>query len=275
MQAINNGKKFLFKCKVSKLVFWKEVCMSLAAINSQYAGLNGLSGYGTSFLGTSGLYSDAYVENAKTNIANAYDVSATSSSYSNKSSVSSSSFAQQCQAIEYLLQQGRTDDAMAKYDTLYNDMASNSYYQGYTENEIKTLLQEKYLDATGTTIVNDVSANSSSAFETGVQSSIPVIGLLFNNNSSDDFIAEATGTETSGWSKLKTGVGVATGVAASAAAGTGISKLAGLLKGFTTSGKTLSKVLNAVSGKGKAAAIIAGGAALLTYIGGKIIKSND
>lgn len=251
--------------------------MGLATINSQYTGLNGLSGYSSlGFTGTSSLYSDAYVDNAKTSIANGYEVSATSNSYANKASVSSSSFSQQCQAIEYLLQSGRTDDAMAKYNALYDDMASNSYYNGYSENEIKTLLQEKYLDATGTTIVNDISGNSASAFETGVQSSIPVLGLLFNTNSSDDFIAEATGTETSGWSKLKAGAGVTTGVVASAAAGAGISKLAGLLKNNGTS--TLSKIANTVSklsGKGKIAAVVAGGLALATYIGGKIIKSSD
>lgn len=249
--------------------------MGLATINSQYTGLNGLSGYGSTYFMGGGLYSDSYVENAKSNIANGYELSATSSSYSNKNSVSSSSFAQQCQAIEYLLQQGRTDDAMAKYKDLYDDMASNSYYEGYTENEIKTLLQEKYMTATGTTLVNDITTNSNSAFTSGLESSIPVLGLLFNENSSDDFVAEATGTEVSGWSNVKKGAGVVAGVGLSAAAGAGIEVGLSALKNLKNSSIT-EAISKAATGKGKiVAACVAGGAALLTYIGSKLFNSDN
>lgn len=249
--------------------------MGLATINSQYTGLNGLSGYGSTYFMGGGLYSDSYVENAKSNIANGYELSATSSSYSNKNSVSSSSFAQQCQAIEYLLQQGRTDDAMAKYKDLYEDMASNSYYEGYTENEIKTLLQEKYMTATGTTLVNDITTNSNSAFTSGLESSIPVLGLLFNENSSDDFVAEATGTEVSGWSNVKKGAGVVAGVGLSAAAGAGLEVGLSALKNLKNS-STTEAISKAATGKGKiVAACVAGGAALLTYIGSKLFNSDN
>ena len=200
----------------------------------------------------------------------------TSNSYSNKNSVSSSSFAQQCQAIEYLLQQGRTDDAMAKYNDLYEDMASNSYYEGYTENEIKTLLQEKYMTATGTTLVNDITTNSASAFTSGLESSIPVVGLLFNQNSSDDFVAKATGTETSGWSEVKKGAGLTAGVGLSAAAGAGLKIGASALKNLKAGSSITEAISKATTGKGKiVAACIAGGAALLTYIGGKLFKSDN
>lgn len=249
--------------------------MGLATINSQYTGLNGLSGYGSTYFMGGGLYSDSYVENAKSNIANGYELSATSSSYSNKNSVSSSSFAQQCQAIEYLLQQGRTDDAMAKYKDLYDDMSSNSYYEGYTENEIKTLLQEKYMTATGTTLVNDITTNSNSAFTSGLESSIPVLGLLFNENSSDDFVAEATGTEVSGWSNVKKGAGVVAGVGLSAAAGAGLEVGLSALKNLKNSSIT-EAISKAATGKGKiVAACVAGGAALLTYIGSKLFNSDN
>lgn len=256
--------------------------MSLSTINSQYTGLNGLSGYSSSYYTSSGLYSDAYVEDAKTSIANSYEISATSSSYSNKSSVSSSSFAQQCQAIEYLLQQGRTDDALSKYNELYDDMASNSYYEGYSENEIKTLLQEKYLDATGTTLVNDISDNASSSFTTGVANSIPILGLLYSENSDDTLIAEATGTTRSKTSIVEEGLGVVTGVGLSAAAGAGLTVAASAIKsiasssGTTTLKSIASTFKNASSGKGKIiAACVAGGAALLTYIGGKLLNSSE
>ncbi len=247
--------------------------MSLAAINSQYNGLNGLAGYGGVYgTGAYSMYSDSYVDNAKDSIANGYEVSATSNSYANKASVSSSSFAQQCQAIEYMLQKGRTDDAMAAYKDLYEDMASNSYYQGYTENEIKTLLQDAYLNATGTTIVNDISLNANSSFEAGMESAVPVIGLLQNNNSADDFIAEATDTPVSGWSQVKAGAGVATTSALSAAVATaGVGIIAGAKSGGLSG--VLTGLKNAFTGKSKGAivaGIVAAGASILTYVGSKL-----
>ncbi|MCD8023904.1 MAG: hypothetical protein LUE64_00015 [Candidatus Gastranaerophilales bacterium] len=254
--------------------------MGISTITSQYTGLNGITSYGTSYSG--GLYSDAYVDTVKDSIENSYEISATSNSYSNKSTVSSSSFAQQCQAIEYLLEQGRTDAAMDKYDDLYEDMASNSYYSGYTENEIKTLLQEKYLDATGSTIVSSISESADSAYTTGVKSSIPIIGALYSTNSADDFIAEATGTETSGWSKVKSALGVVTGTTLSAAAGAGIATAVSVAKGVAskTEGtgilKAATDAIKNSSGKTKAiAAVAAGVLALGTYVVGKIIDSDD
>ena len=254
--------------------------MSLAAINSQYNGLNGLAGYGTAYsTGAYSLYSDAYVDNAKDSIANGYEVSATSNSYANKESASSSSFAQQCQAIEYMLQRGRTDDAMAAYQDLYDDMASNSYYQGYTENEIKTLLQDAYLNATGTTIVNDISANSNSSFEAGMESAVPIIGLLQNTNSADDFIAEATNTPVSGWSQVKAAAGVGTTSALSAAvAAAGVGVVSGAKSGGLSG--ILTGLKNAFTGKGAtgkvaiAAGIVAAGAPILTYIGSKLTNKD-
>lgn len=257
--------------------------MSLAAINSQYAGLNGLAGYGTNAFmgayGTTGLYSDAYVENAKTSIQNGYEVNAMSNSYSNKASVSSSSFAQQCQTIGYLLQNGRTDDAMKQYNALYEDMAANPYYQGYTENEIKTLLQDKYMEATGTTIVNDISTKSTSAFNAGALSSVPIVGFLLNTNSKDDFIAQATGTEKSNLSKVKTGLGVAATTVGSglAAAGMLAVKSKGLkdcLSSLTNNG-ILNSISKACKGKGKFAAIGAAALAIGTFVVGKIAKSKN
>lgn len=236
--------------------------MSLAAINSQYIGLNGLSGALTYNGGAYGLYSNANIENAKTGIANAYDLSATSNSYSNKASVSSSSFSQQCQAIEFLLQENRIDDAMEKYDSLYNDMASNSYYQGYTENEIKTLLQEKYIDATGTTLVKDISENPKSSFAAAFESSIPIVGMLYSNHSSDEFIAKATGTKVSELSKTQSALGVLTGTAASAGTSAAVYSLIKYAKKSGTGSKT-GKILAACAGAA---------AALLTYFAGRTKK---
>lgn len=232
--------------------------MSLAALNSQYLGLNGLSGYGG--MGATGLYNGANTEVVKDNIANAYDISATSNSYANKASVSSSSFAQQCQTISYLLQNGRGDEAMDKYNKLYEDMASNSYYEGYNENQIKTLLQEQYINATGTSIVNDIEGHGNSAFMSSLGNSMPGIGLLFESSSKDDFIAKATGTGTSNASKVESVLGSLSGAAVSG----GVGALTGALIG--AKGKH-SK------GGAIAGAIIGAASSIITSIAGKVIKS--
>ena len=165
------------------------------------------------------------------------------------------------------------------YQDLYDDMASNSYYQGYTENEIKTLLQDAYLNATGTTIVNDISANSNSSFEAGMESAVPIIGLLQNTNSADDFIAEATNTPVSGWSQVKAAAGVGTTSALSAAvAAAGVGVVSGAKSGGLLG--ILTGLKNAFTGKGAtgkvaiAAGIVAAGASILTYIGSKLTNKD-
>lgn len=199
--------------------------MSLAAINSQFNGLNGLSTGAYGFGG--GLYTNANTDVIKDNIANSYDISATSSSYANKSAVSSNSFSQQCQTINYLLHSGRTEEAMSKYNQLYEDMAGNSYYQGYSENEIKTLLQEKYIDATGTSLVQDASNNGTSSFAANFGSALPGIGLLLENTSKDKLVAEVTGTDLSKGAQVTSAAGLVAGVGTGAAAGVGTAALIG------------------------------------------------
>jgi len=226
--------------------------MSLSAINSQYLGLNGLSTMG-GFTGATGIANDGWADTVKNGVKNQYEISATTSSYNNKGTVSSSSFQQQCQTIKYLLEDGRTDDAMKKFNDLYQDMKTNEYYAGYSENEIKTLLQEKYMEATGATIISDIDTKAPSDFTSGFVNSIPLVGFLFPKNSGDEFIAEVTGTETSGFSKVKKGAGAVTATGLAAGAG---ALAASLMK----KGSKAAKI---------AGAIIGGGAALLTFITGK------
>ncbi len=238
--------------------------MSLTSINNQYLGLNGLAGGYSGYCGgAAGLYSDANTQTVKNNIENAYEISATSNSYANKSSVSSSSFTQQCQTIQYLLEQGRTDEAMTKYEQLYNDMAANPYYEGYGENEIKTLLQEQYMSATGSSLVNAIENNSGSSFTTSLSSSIPVLGLLTEGKSKDDFISEVTGTGASKASVAGSVAGTVAGAATSAGAGVLTSIAIGAARG-----KKTGKVGMIVGG------IIGAATSLLTNLTNKSVKSN-
>lgn len=271
--------------------------MSLAAINSQYSGLNGLAGYGT--YGANGLYTGVNKEVVKDNIADSYDIGATSTSYANKSAASSSSFAQQCQTIDYLLKEGRTDDAMAKYNELYNDMQSNPYYQNYSENEIKTLLQEKYISATGSSLVNDASQKGVSSFEAGFTSSLPVFGLMCNGSSKDELIAEVTGTGVSKGAQVTSGAGIVTGITTGAAAAGALTVGYNALKngntkvvsnglkaikdGWNSGGglfKRLGSIVSNVAKKstGKKALVatgVAAGLGVLTYIGNKLFSLNN
>ena len=100
--------------------------MSLGLTN--YNALNGLglitgatSGYG--YGGYGGLYaSDAYVENAKKSMANSYDLSTTRQSFTGKQSTEAMTFTEHCQTIQYMLQEGRSDDALFEFNNMVNEM---------------------------------------------------------------------------------------------------------------------------------------------------------
>lgn len=190
--------------------------MSLATINSQYNGLNGLA---TGFGGSYGFNADA----AKENIINFYDVNATRNAYGNKHTVELKNYTQQCQTIHYLVQSGRIDDATAQYKALLNEMKESANYEGYSENEVKTILQEQYANATGTSLVADIEQSSApSGFGSGFLKSIPIIGSLCETTSKEDLISEVTGVEKSKGDKVAEVAGKVTGVAAGAGIGAGI-----------------------------------------------------
>ena len=211
-----------------------------------------LGGFGLRSAG-SGLYNRANAEGIKDGIANSYDINAASRSYANKASVSSSNYAQQAQTIQYLLQNGRQDEASKKYNELLKEMSEDPYYQGYSQNELKTLLQEKYISSTGTSIVSDASANGKSAFVAGLNSSIPIAGPLLQLSSKDELVAKATGTSVSSDAKVASSLGTATGIAATTGIGIGL----GALKGHSVAG-----------------GIIGGAVALGSTIINKIVKAN-
>ena len=236
--------------------------MGLSAINGQYLGLNGLSGYGATlgFGGSYSLYAGTNTEAMKNNIASAYDVSATSTSYSQKANASSASFAQQCQTIHQLLQEGRSDEAMKVYNKLYQDMAGNSYYSSYSDNEIKTAIQEQYMNANDTTLVSDISNNAQSEFGASLSQSIPIFGLLSENASKDEFTAKATGTNTSNASKVEAVLGTLAGSAGSGAVGAAVGAAIGARGGHTKGGAIIGAIVGAAS-------------SLITSITTKAIKS--
>lgn len=250
--------------------------MSLATLTGQYTGLNGLSGgsfgFGNGYssyggygyngygYGTAALYNGANKEAVKDNMATSYELNANSGAYSNKPAVDSSSFSQRCQTIQHLLKEGRTGEAMSIYNQLYKEMESNAHYEGYDANSIRTLLQEQYITATGSSIVNDISTYGKSSFAANFEGSIPLAGLLCESTSRDSFVSKVTGTEQSNTSKVKSVMGAAAGTAVSG----GIGAMAGGIIGGMKGKSGRAAILGAVVGAGTS---------LVTSIVGKFVKA--
>ena len=151
------------------------------------------------------------------------------------------------------MQNGRQDEANKKYSELLKEMTEDPYYQGYSTSELKTLLQEKYISSTGTSIVSDANAKGQSSFVAGLNSSIPLVGSLLQQSSKDELIANATGTSVSSSAKVSSAMGKLTGMAATVGAGAGI---------------------GAIKGHGVAGAVIGGAVAIGTAILNKIVKNH-
>lgn len=222
--------------------------MSLGLTN--YNSLNGLglitggtSGYG--YGGYGGLYaSDEYVERAKKSIANSYDLSTTRQSFTGKQSTESMTFTEHCQTIQYMLQEGRSDDALFEFNNMVDEMEELGQYEGYTEQQIKTIAQNQYKNATGSTLLGDISKYADSAFDSGVKSAIPVANFFTQANSKEDLISEVTGTKKSDYAKASKVGGAVVGGIGTATAGWGAFKLikstAGSSSGFI--GRALQKI---------------------------------
>lgn len=203
---------------------------------TNYSALNGISGsYGglgtnysvplfNNYSGMYGYYYGMDVDDAKENLQNSYDLSTLQQSYGNKQSVQSLDWSQLCANISTLLQQGRTDDAIAEYKKLTTSMSAASQYQGYDESQIKALAQRMYAQTMGTNLVDDIEANASSSFVQGLKAGVPILGTIFaQGNSKDDMISEVTGVNQSKGTEAAKALGAVTsGVGVGAAAGAGI-----------------------------------------------------
>lgn len=211
--------------------------MSLGLTN--YNALNGLglitgstSGYGYGGYGYGGYYaSDEYVENAKKSMENGYDLSTTRQSFTGKQSTESMTFTEHCQTIQYMLQEGRSDDALFEFNNMVDEMEELGQYSGYTEQQIKTIAQNQYRSATGSTLLGDISKYADSSFGSGVKSAIPVVNFFTQSNSKEDLISEVTGTKKSDYATASKVGGALVGGLGTAAAGYGVFKLVSSVAG--------------------------------------------
>lgn len=193
-----------------------------------YSSLNGLglitgttSGYGGyGYYG--GLSDSTYVDNAKTSIANSYALRTTQQSYSNLQNAEAASLNLECQTIKDMLQDGRSDDAIAAFNNLVDEMSELSQYATYDESYIRTLVQSQYATACGSTLLGDISRYSDSSFISGVKNSNPISIFLCQSSSKADLKADVTGKNVSNSDTFVKGAGAAVGGAGFALAASGL-----------------------------------------------------
>lgn len=215
-----------------------------------YSSLNGLglitgttSGYGGyGYYG--GLSDSTYVENAKTSIANSYSLRTTQQSYSNLQSAENASLNLECQTIKDMLQDGRSDDAIAAFNDLVNNMSELSQYQGYDESYIRTMVQSQYATACGSTLLGDVSRYADSSFMSGLKNSNPLSIFLCQSSSKADLKADITGKSVPNSDTFVKGLGAAAG-------GAGIALAASGVKAVSKSWKTAKTAAASSDGFGK------------------------
>ncbi len=213
---------------------------SLNGLGLITGGTSGYGGYG--YYG--GLSDSTYVENAKTSIANSYSLRTTQQSYSNLQSAENASLNLECQTIKDMLQDGRSDDAIAAFNDLVDNMSELSQYQGYDESYIRTMVQSQYATACGSTLLGDVSRYADSSFISGLKNSNPLSIFLCQSSSKADLKADITGKSVPNSDTFAKGAGAAAG-------GAGIALAASGLKAVSKSWKTAKSAAASSDGFGK------------------------
>jgi hypothetical protein len=198
-----------------------------------YNSLNGLYNpygmgcFGYSGYGMYGMFNGANKERAKTNIANGYDVFATRRSYMSKPNVEDLANKQQCANVSSFLRARRPDDAAAQFESIVREMKSSPNYANYSDIQIRNLVRNQYSTVLGTDVVTDIQETTPGPFFQGVKQGVPVLGTFFaHQDSSEDLIAQTTGTRRERTSLVRKSLGaVASGAVFGAAAGAAVKAL--------------------------------------------------
>ncbi len=203
-----------------------------------YNSLNGLyNPYGMGYLGYGGMYgmygfyNNANKEYAKTNIANGYDVFATRRSYMSKPNVEDLANKQQCANVSSFLRARRPDDAAAQFESIVREMKASPNFANYSDTQIRNLVRNQYATVLGTDVVSDIQETTSPPLLQGLKQGVPLFGTFFaHQDSSEDLIAQTTGTKRERTSILRKALGaVSSGAVFGAAVGAAV-KAAGQFK---------------------------------------------
>ena len=155
-------------------------------------GFNGLE------LNTGSYYGGGYTSSASGSYAgNGYRV-ASSSNINRVSRDIAQGYSQSIEVIDLYLQQGNVNQALALYDSLFDEVKQTANGYGYelTDGQIASILNNAYARETGNSFVASVNEECHSPFVTGLIEGIPIIGCFTNGNSDAEAVSKATGTQT-------------------------------------------------------------------------------
>ena len=197
--------------------------------------------YGSTLTGTSGT---------------GYTRATSSTNFRTMSNNIASGYSSDIEIIQKYLKDGKTDKAIEKYESLFEDIktTTGNYRYSLTDSEIESILSTSYQNITGTSIVDAIEKNTCGSFLTGLKQSIPIFGLFCNDVSEAEAIAKISGDEVSLKDRALELAGMAVGTVAFWGLGgwllsgaskiTGISSLlskAGILKEAADGASTISK----------------------------------
>ncbi len=201
--------------------------------------------YGSTLTGTSGT---------------GYTRATSSTNFRTMSNNIASGYSSDIEIIQKYLKDGKTDKAIEKYESLFEDIktTTGNYRYSLTDSEVESILKTSYENVTGTSLTDSIEKNTSGSFMTGFKQSIPIFGLFCNDVSEAEALAKITGDEVSTKDRLLEVAGWATGTALTFLLGGGIFKLAssacsaalGCIKGVGIASKVAS-VFNFSSTTGK------------------------
>ena len=128
-----------------------------------------------------------------------------------------SGYSQDLELIQTYLKEGKTEQAFDMYNGLFEDVKYSASNYGYslTDSNVETILNNAYVAATGSTLLDSVNKTTASPFLSGLAQGVPVVGWIFANGVTT---AEATSQLADQNTNWKDKVAEYTGAAMSGAA---------------------------------------------------------
>ena len=124
---------------------------------------------------------------------------------------------QNIEIINKYLEQGNIDQAFKLYNSLFESVKNTSDGYGYEldDGQIASIVNDAYLNSTGSTFIDSIDQSTHSPFVTGLLEGIPIVGWFTNGNSNSEAYSKLTGTEPPEIDKNveAAGVGVVAGIA--------------------------------------------------------------
>ena len=130
-----------------------------------------------------------------------------------------SGYSQDLELIQEYIQQGNIDQAFSLYDDLLDDIKSTTSNYSYflTDSNVETILNNAYVNATGSTLLDAVDKSSASPFLSGLSQGIPIIGWFVNGDTKAEATSKLAGTNVNWKDKVAEYAGAAASGAATGA----------------------------------------------------------